>query len=278
MSELILWVSGPAGGGSDGGVGDAARNDGVMLLVARYDRKLRIEIGSGYDKSYDARMKRIIDDVIVPLFKRDDYAGGIEAGVAEVIADLTGTWPGEFDASGAERAVATVRRALGQPDWWWSAGAIPFLGWSVMAYRRFRRNRPRQCPVHGTDMYRIEEFADDEHLAEGQRLEERLESVDYDVWRCESCGHVTIEAYKAWFTRFGACPSCNYRTLEGEETILRSATYTRSGRKRIDYNCRHCGHAYSEERTIPRKTKSSSSSGGSFGGGSSSGGGASGSW
>ena len=39
-------------------------------------------------------------------------------------------------------------------------------------------------------MYRIEEFADDEHLEEGQRLEERLESIDYDVWRCDDCGEV----------------------------------------------------------------------------------------
>lgn len=260
------------------GVGDASRNDGVMLLVSRLDRRLRIEVGSGYDRSYDSRMKRIIDDVIVPYFKENRYQAGITAGVEEVIHDLTGNWPGEFHASTPQKFFSSAQRTVGEPQWWWAFGGVPFAGWGVMAFRRWRRNKPRQCPVHGTDMYRIEEFADDEHLEEGQRLEERLESIDYDVWRCDDCGHVTIEAYKAWFSSYGACPSCGYKTLEGDETILTHATTSSSGKKRIDYHCHHCGHAYSETRIIPRKSKSSSSSGGSFGGGSSSGGGASGSW
>ena len=262
------------------GVGDATRNDGIMLLVARYDRKLRIEIGRGYDQSYDGRMKRVIDDVIVPYFKRDEYENGIIAGVEATILDVTGVFPGEFGASGPERFLSSAQRTIGEPQWWWSLTGVPFLGWGVVAVRRHRRNRPRSCPVHRTDMYRIDEFVDDEHLDEGQRLEERLKSVDYDVWRCETCGHVTIETYKSWFSGYGACPSCRYRTLDGDETVLVSATTSRTGKKRIDYSCRHCGHAYSETRTIPKKSKRSSSSGGggSFGGGSSSGGGASGSW
>ena len=261
------------------GVGNAEKNDGVMLLVARYDRKLRIEIGSGYSSAFDSRMKRIIDDVIVPYFKQDDYEGGIEAGVAEVIYDLAGSYPGEFDADAATRFANDVQRTVGEPQWWWALGGVPFAGWGVFAFRRWRRNRPRNCPIDGTQMYRIDEFVDDEHLEEGQRLEERLKSVDYDVWRCDRCGHVKVEAYKSWFSGYGACPECAYKTLEGDETILVSATTSRSGKKRIDYSCHHCGHAYSETRTIPKKSKNSSSSGGSsFGGGSSSGGGASGSW
>ncbi|MEL6794029.1 MAG: TPM domain-containing protein, partial [Pseudomonadota bacterium] len=261
-------------------VGDAEENDGVMLLVARFDRKLRIEIGAGYSSAFDSRMKRIIDDVIVPYFRSDQYGVGIEEGVREVIFDLAGSYPGEFDATAAERFSNNVQRTVGEPQWWWALGGVPFAGWGVFAYRRYRRNKPRICPIDGEVMYRVDEFVDDEHLEDGQRLEERLKSVDYDVWRCARCGHVTIEAYRSWFSKFGACPSCEYRTLEGEETILIRATTSRSGRKRIDYTCRHCGHFYSETRTIPKKSKSRSSSGGgsSFGGGSSSGGGASGSW
>jgi uncharacterized protein len=66
--------------------------------------------------------------------------------------------------------------------------------------------------------------------------------------------------------------------MKTETTVLVSATTSSTGRKRIDYDCRHCGYHNQVFRVIPRKTKSSGSGGGSFGGGSSSGGGASGSW
>ena len=52
------------------GVGDATRNDGVMMLVSRYDREMRIEVGSGYGHSKDAAMKDIIDDVIIPQLQK----------------------------------------------------------------------------------------------------------------------------------------------------------------------------------------------------------------
>ncbi len=48
------------------GIGNADRNDGILLLVAKKDRKVRIELGKGYPSSYDARAKEIIDTVIVP--------------------------------------------------------------------------------------------------------------------------------------------------------------------------------------------------------------------
>jgi len=226
------------------GVGDASRNDGVMLLVARYDRKLRIEVGAGYDRSYDGRMKRIIDDVIVPYFKTDDYPQGIEAGVMAVIKDLTGQWPSDTISNEPEAPVSYFAQPATGPaerenpsPWWISIFAIPVVGatGAIIIWRRWRRHRPRRCPVHETKMYRIDEFADDEHLDEGQRLEERLESVDYDVWRCDTCGHVTVEAYKAWFSSYCSCPSCHYRTFEGADTVLLSDTTSRSGLKRLYY-------------------------------------------
>ena len=129
-------------------------------------------------------------------------------------------------------------------------------------------------------MLRAGEEADDEHLDGGQRLEEFLKSVDYDVWHCPDCGHMTIKRYLGWFSGYSTCPDCNYRTLETTSTVLQPATKTRSGRKRVDYECRNCRYTDSEIRTIPKISdkSSSGSSRSSFGGGSSSGGGASGSW
>ncbi len=66
-------------------------DDGVLLLLARDDRALRIEVGYGLEGVIpDAVAKRIIDDIIVPYFKRDDYAGGIAAGVQQLMRLIEG--------------------------------------------------------------------------------------------------------------------------------------------------------------------------------------------
>ncbi len=60
-------------------------DDGVILLVAKNDRKLRIEVGYGLEGAIpDAIAKRIITDSIAPRFKTGDYYGGIKAGVADL--------------------------------------------------------------------------------------------------------------------------------------------------------------------------------------------------
>lgn len=74
-------------------------DDGVVLLVARDDRKLRIEVGYGLEGVLpDLATKRIIDGVIVPRFKAGDFAGGVEAGVdsiAGAIREEPGAVPDE---------------------------------------------------------------------------------------------------------------------------------------------------------------------------------------
>ncbi len=74
-------------------LGRKGRNDGVLLLVARDDRKLRIEVGYGLEGSLpDALAGRIIRDEITPHFRSGDFAGGISAGVAAVLGAIDGTY------------------------------------------------------------------------------------------------------------------------------------------------------------------------------------------
>lgn len=259
------------------GVGDATRNDGVMMLVARTDRTMRIEVGAGYGTHKDGAMKRIIDNVIIPEFKQDRYAKGIEEGARAVIADLTGAWPGENTPfqqlrGKASRAIEALGYAL------YPIGAA-LSGFAFWLSRRIKRYRTRICPEDGSKMQLLAEHWDDQYLNSGQVKEEELSSIDYDVWECPDCEHRTINAYPSWFSSYGACRECRFKTLEGHTTILERATTTSTGRKRIDYNCLNCYANYSVTKVIPKVSKSSSSSGSrSFGGGSSSGGGASGSW
>ncbi len=70
------------------GIGQKDKNNGVLLIVAPKERKVRIEVGYGLEGTLtDALSAQIIQQVIVPKFKTGDLAGGIEAGV-EAIADV----------------------------------------------------------------------------------------------------------------------------------------------------------------------------------------------
>lgn len=66
-------------------------DDGVLLLVSTRDRALRIEVGYGLEGAIpDAIANRVIDEVIVPYFKRGDYFGGIQAGVHQLMRLIEG--------------------------------------------------------------------------------------------------------------------------------------------------------------------------------------------
>ena len=83
-------------------------DDGALFLVAKNDRKLRIEVGYGLEGVLpDAICRRIISEIITPKFKQGDFAGGITAGVTAIIDAINKS--GEF-APGATGSVA------GSPD------------------------------------------------------------------------------------------------------------------------------------------------------------------
>lgn len=67
-------------------LGGASADNGVLVLVAPNERKVRIEVGQGLEGSLtDAYSNRIIQDTILPAFRSGDYDQGVFAGVVEVI-------------------------------------------------------------------------------------------------------------------------------------------------------------------------------------------------
>ena len=72
------------------GIGNMPKNDGVLLIISRDDRKARIELGAYYELNHDADATRIMQKTIIPYFKNDDYAGGIIAGVDNIILNFAG--------------------------------------------------------------------------------------------------------------------------------------------------------------------------------------------
>jgi uncharacterized protein len=72
-------------------IGRKKIDDGALLVVAKDDHKLRIEVGYGLEGALtDVTARRIIDETIVPRFKSGDFAGGIAAGITRMIGVIDG--------------------------------------------------------------------------------------------------------------------------------------------------------------------------------------------
>ena len=77
--------------GRNWGIGQKDKDNGVLLIVAPNERKVRIEVGRGLEPLLtDALSKIIIENGILPRFRDGDVAGGIKAGVQDIISVLTG--------------------------------------------------------------------------------------------------------------------------------------------------------------------------------------------
>ena len=73
------------------GIGQQGKDNGVLLLVARDERKVRIEVGYGLEGTLtDAQAALIIQQKLLPAFKRGAYAEGISAGVDAILQVLGG--------------------------------------------------------------------------------------------------------------------------------------------------------------------------------------------
>jgi uncharacterized protein len=71
------------------GIGQSQANNGVILIVAPNERKMRIEVGYGMEGILtDALASQIIRNEITPRFRENDYPGGINAGVDAIVAQL----------------------------------------------------------------------------------------------------------------------------------------------------------------------------------------------
>src|SRR5215471_2996503 len=72
-------------------IGRKKIDDGALMVVAKNDRHMRIEVGYGLEGSLtDVTTHRIIDEDITPKFKAGDFAGGIDAGIDKMVRVVDG--------------------------------------------------------------------------------------------------------------------------------------------------------------------------------------------
>ncbi len=112
-------------------LGERTKNNGVLLLVAPNERRVRIEVGYGLEGTLtDALSQVIITNAITPRFKAGDFAGGITRGIDDIITVLT------TDASEwQKRPSLRVDRdpAAGRSNWLAVVGIIVVIGLMIVS-------------------------------------------------------------------------------------------------------------------------------------------------
>jgi uncharacterized protein len=179
---------------------------------------------------------------------------------------------------------------------------IPFavipVNWFAKTQMRKFRNQPIACKQCGTMMHVLSEKKDNAYLTPGQRLEEKIHSMDYDVFLCEQCHHTVIFGYDMQSRNYTKCPQCKVKAWgQTKSYTLAKPTFSTNGVQRTVYTCLFCDYTENKDETLPRLHASApsyssggssfsgwrssggrSSSGGSFGGGRSGGGGSTSRW
>lgn len=170
---------------------------------------------------------------------------------------------------------------------------LPLIAFLLITLSMKRlRNHTHHCSNCGTPMHKLDEISDNAYLTPAQDMEEKLNSIDYDVWLCPQCNATDIYPYVNRHRNYTVCEKCGARTctLESDRTLT-TPTSSSEGRGVKTYRCLNCHNKKDKYYRIAKLASAvpiiiggsggsggGGFSGGSFGGGFTGGGGASGGW
>jgi uncharacterized protein len=152
----------------------------------------------------------------------------------------------------------------------------------ILSLRFYMTQKRRYMTKMGYSL--LKEEAEDIYLTPSQITEEKIGSVEYDVFKDPNIEIVLIKKNILPFGKYKKCEKClTLSEYVEKDVVTRTATYSSSGNGVRYYCCHHCSCRREEYYVIPKLSGnggsgSSGGSGGSFGGGRSGGGGAGGSW
>ncbi len=97
---------------SDWGIGQKNKNNGILILVAAQEHKMRIEVGYGLEGAVtDAATKQVIREVMKPAFKQNNYYGGLDQATDYIIKFASGEYkadPSNSQEKGGGRALIFI--------------------------------------------------------------------------------------------------------------------------------------------------------------------------
>ena len=325
------------------GIGKKDRDNGLLLVISRDDRRAALRTGYGMEGVInDGRAGRIIRNDIAPAMKSGNPDAAVISAISAIGDYISDPEAADYlhsdqndrgQTSGKEDfrefikgyGIFAVLATLGLLVWMIityttsrrlpdqqryarlenmrlpALMAIPLtLGVAVIAWlplwllMRHTRLHRHNCPNCGTRMKRVDEVHDNDYLTPAQDMEEKLNSVDYDVWLCPKCNETDIIPYINRNSHFSVCPHCGARARSLlTNRILRQPTTRQEGQGVRIYRCKNCGEVTNVPYTIAKVVEppiiiaggggrgfggGGGFSGGSFGGGLTGGGGASGGW
>ena len=228
-------------------IGQKTHNNGVLLLIAKGDRKLRIEVGYGLEHLLtDGEAGRIIRKVITPQFKQGDFDLGITQGIQSIQDEVQGY------------VGIPERESNYQPPFWLLFIAfIALVVLLVVLWKSYKRYRPRVSEKTGRKMFRLSEKEEDAFLTETEQYEEQIGSIDYDVWVTADRGEYEVIAYNKFFSPYEVCPKCNTKAFGiSQRKVITRPTYYRKGKGIMTKTCSYCDHSEEEYYSIAKKVKS----------------------
>ena len=168
-------------------IGKKNKDNGLLLLWSTDDRRVRVEVGYGLEGVLnDGKVGAILDAYVIPRFRSGEFDAGLLAGV-DALLSAAREEPVELPSQRSESyeddspVIGMILLGL--------LGLLPISVGSLVGFRKWRRYQRRRCPACQMPMTRLGEAHDNAFLEEGQQAEERIKSVDYDVWKCGAWGH-----------------------------------------------------------------------------------------
>ncbi|WP_372918276.1 YgcG family protein [Salegentibacter sp.] len=96
------------------GIGQSKEDNGLLILMAENDRKIWITTGYGLEEYLtDARTKQIIEQIILPEFRQNNYYGGLDKGTTAIFQVLEGTFQGAPETKGKSEGIPIQLLILG---------------------------------------------------------------------------------------------------------------------------------------------------------------------
>jgi len=283
-------------------IGNARRDVGALVLLVprelapNHKGQCWITTGRGSEGAIvDAAAARICRDRVIPAMKARAYAAAVDSAITGIehlylvgLDSLSASQP-VARSHVAPAPLIRLRDSASRPRAavaWLGAhatSALILLGvLAVLALYGIARGiahwlrfRPRPCPRGHGNMRLLSEEEDDTVIDEGERFEERIGSVNYDVWRCTApgCPERLVIPRKHWMSGYSDCPNCHRRALKSSTVTLVPATQASTGLEETTTTCAFCKASRTTRHVTPVLPASSSSS--SFGGSSSGGSGSS---
>lgn len=187
------------------------------------------------------------------------------------------------------KAMRTLKKVSGACAWI-ALGLPLFVYLPLRRAMNYWRNGARTCDNCGTEMQKLDEESDNAYLTPAQDAEERLKSVDYDVWLCPKCGNIEIYRFEE-NSGYSECPSCHAKTCRFiKDMVVQKPTQYSEGVGVKVYECLNCKKRHNITYKIAKLAApviiaggggsggGGGFSGGGWGGGGTGGGGASGGW